>query len=181
MDAMKRCPYCAEEVLAAAVKCKHCGSELSVQPPAAAKKQTVIRWPFKIMGALILLLLGIAAVFAFIQRDDPRYSVPQRAIFETTASDLSSRYDTNEVATDQQIGNAVVEVTGTIKSIDKDFTDAAIIVMATDDYHEAIFALDAAYKAPAGQLSRGQKITIRCGQMRRVLSSPRGDDCVIVK
>jgi hypothetical protein len=24
----KNCPYCAEEVLAAAIKCKHCGSEL---------------------------------------------------------------------------------------------------------------------------------------------------------
>ncbi|EHX1544974.1 superinfection immunity protein [Escherichia coli] len=24
-----RCPYCAEEVLAAAVKCKHCGSDIS--------------------------------------------------------------------------------------------------------------------------------------------------------
>lgn len=31
----KRCPYCAEVILAAAVKCKHCGSMLSA-PPAAA-------------------------------------------------------------------------------------------------------------------------------------------------
>jgi 4-amino-4-deoxy-L-arabinose transferase-like glycosyltransferase len=26
----KACPYCAEDILAVAVKCKHCGSELSV-------------------------------------------------------------------------------------------------------------------------------------------------------
>ena len=26
----KTCPYCAEEILVAAVKCKHCGSELCV-------------------------------------------------------------------------------------------------------------------------------------------------------
>lgn len=28
-EAMKRCPFCAEEVLAAAKKCKHCGSEIT--------------------------------------------------------------------------------------------------------------------------------------------------------
>lgn len=31
----KRCPYCAEEVLAEAIKCKHCGSDLMAE--AAAK------------------------------------------------------------------------------------------------------------------------------------------------
>jgi hypothetical protein len=25
---IKKCPYCAEEIMAAAVKCKHCGSEI---------------------------------------------------------------------------------------------------------------------------------------------------------
>lgn len=30
---MKTCPYCAEPVLAAAIKCKHCGSALPPMPP----------------------------------------------------------------------------------------------------------------------------------------------------
>lgn len=31
MDATKRCPYCAEEILAAAVRCKHCASDITMQ------------------------------------------------------------------------------------------------------------------------------------------------------
>lgn len=42
MEATKRCPFCAEEILQAAVKCKHCGSSL-LDAPAQSRPQPSTR------------------------------------------------------------------------------------------------------------------------------------------
>ena len=41
----KKCPFCAEEILAAAMKCKHCGENLTT--PAESQTETYeTTWPF---------------------------------------------------------------------------------------------------------------------------------------
>src|ERR1700682_2063651 len=74
LERMKQCPYCAEEILAAAIKCKHCGSHLSDHPEMIAlrapSRQEVpaptvyIRGPFKVMLWIIIIIVGSAWLFS---------------------------------------------------------------------------------------------------------------------
>ena len=66
MSQTKACPFCGEEVLAVAVKCKHCGSAIAGQP---LKDQSQLRMrPAFSTGALIVLsLIAIAFVYNWSQ------------------------------------------------------------------------------------------------------------------
>jgi len=58
MNDQKPCPYCGEQVLAVAVKCKHCGSTIG-GPEFVVKKQFAVRRALLIPGLVILSLFAI--------------------------------------------------------------------------------------------------------------------------
>lgn len=68
-DATKPCPYCGEQILAVAVKCKHCGSMLRDAPSgdvgAAVKKQFTMRPAFAVLGLVIVSIFAAAWVYNY--------------------------------------------------------------------------------------------------------------------
>src|ERR1700686_2634310 len=99
MEATKCCPYCAEEILAAAVKCKHCKSNIDIPsaiPPAPEGAQ-LRAWQRPvgcgtILGLLCLTIAGMWMTGAF---DGPKAA---SVVSPSATNDVNSRNYADQAA-----------------------------------------------------------------------------------
>jgi uncharacterized protein (DUF1330 family) len=136
---------------------------------------------------IILVLLSFACFLFFyyiiLSSSTPtQNSVPEKEVVKITAVELFNLYEKNEVAADEQFAGRYIEVTGSIDSIDKDFQDHIVIRLRTaNKWIPASMYMNDYQKDTASQLKKGQKVIIRCNEMKRWVGSPMGEQCVFIE
>jgi TonB family protein len=88
-------------------------------------------------------------------------------------------YQRNEVAADQKYRGKRLLVTGMVTSVNKDFTDKVYLMLGTSNMFMWVHAsLEPSEVGRAGELSKGEEVTVLCSGGMMIVDSPTLDDCV---
>lgn len=193
--AMKLCVECKTAISTDANPCPHCGKK----NPHGASKIVVFGLPFLVCCFVLARCLGNdhssgpssdaqaapdPAQQAPAAARPPQPKLAQQAAqapsaaMRVSAKQLWDDYQANEVRADEQYKGKSLLVTGTVQSIDKDFMDNIVVVLATPNQFMGIHAtLQDSQKAMASRLSKGHQITMVCNGQGMVVGDPVLEDC----
>lgn len=174
------------------IKCKECGKDVSTEATACpncgaapAKKTSAL---IKYGGGFLAIMFALAALGALFGSPCQQSSnlvasenasptapktVPAPPPIEVTAAKLFADYEANEVAADITYKGKRLAVKGTIKSIDKDFMDNPVVVLAAPNQFMGISAnFNKEAIAQLAQLKKGAVVTLTCTGAGKVITNP---------
>ncbi len=162
-----------------------------MEPTAAQPKKRV--WLWVVLGGVGLVfvccfgtaVLGVASSGAAGSREaraaTPRQpSAPRQPQLQIDALKLWDDYHANEVAADEVYKGKVLQVSGKVHAITKDFTGSVIVELeARNPYMSSHARLEDSQAGLAAKLAKGQSIVLVCNGEGMVVGMPSLSDCVV--
>lgn len=173
--ALINCYECKTEISTAAAACPKCGAPpKNVQQPQQAPAKPKTRPIFKFLAVMLVVLF----IFAKLSTSNKPGSAStetgtaaQSPAIPVSAATLSRDYKANEVAADIKYKGKRLRLTGTVASINKDFTDSVWIGIETDNQFMPIHA-EGFVPSQVADLQKGSQIEITCTGAGMVVGDP---------
>lgn len=164
------------------IKCKECGKDVSTEaaacPNCGAAPTKKMSATMKYGGGFLALMFGLAALGSIfgsprqqsaavtenqqVQQSTAK-AVPVTPPIEITAGKLFAAYQANEVAADLAYKGKRLAVTGTVKSIDKDFKNDPVVVLAVPNQFAGVSAnFNKEAISQLAKLQKGASVTLTC-------------------
>lgn len=145
----------------------------------------------KLLKWILIIVIGLIVlgfIGAMLSDDEPSTAAstnttadaPVETAIPVTAQQLFDAYDSNEVAADKQYKGQLLQISGTVASIDSGLTDNAQVQLATSNDFMSVSATgDENFDNAAASLNKGQSVTLLCRGEGEVIGSPMVGDCVV--
>jgi hypothetical protein len=157
-------------------------SERPVEPRRVVVPGPLANNKGRIVGLALLALL-VFGYFVEKSSDSKTTSTGSQQpteTYRTTAADLFDRYAKNEVETDMALKGKIVEISGTVESIRKDFLDNLRVDLETpNQFMPASMQVIPEQEGRLADLRKGQRVTLRCPKMIRWGGTPNGSKCIL--
>jgi hypothetical protein len=167
---MAFCVKCGNQMGEGAAFCGKCGATTAAKSAGASGGRKTIR---RIVGGvfgLIVILIIIGALVGPNQQSTgsaPGGSsgVPPKPDFNVSAPDLCREYEANSIAADLKYKGKLLEVSGTIKDINKDILNSIFVVLDSqnpESITDAQLYFSDAHEKEAARLNKGEYFGAVC-------------------
>jgi hypothetical protein len=179
----RRCGKCGKLVSRAAYACRRCGKSQRVRPRVIL---------LCLAGGLMVAMFAVASASVLLPQARPTEVVtgpaPRAAAApvaspltpEVSATDLWTAYSRDAVAADRAYRDHAVVVTGSIRSVDRNYEGEMVVRLGTGDAFDTVNATLAARNDPAlGTLTKGRSVSLLCAGRGSLMGAPQLGGCFI--
>jgi hypothetical protein len=178
----KQCQKCGKLVSRAAYACRRCGKRQRVRPRTIllALSTGLLVGMFAVATAWGLMVPRVVET-SYGAGELPRTgpSVPSTAV-AVEASDLWRSYNRGASEADRRFKDRPVLVTGTVRSVERDYEGRMMIRFNTGDALEAVNARMALRNDPAAlAIVKGRRVSLACVGKGALIGAPLLGDCAV--
>lgn len=120
------------------------------------------------LSAFLVIIFFAAAIASSDEKDTEKKvakTEAEKPAINITATALSKAYQDNEVGADQLYKGTVLIITGTVQSINKDFTDKIYVTLKGDGGEYSLADIQCYFSDDhvnaASSLKKGQRVTVK--------------------